>query len=287
MSKELNDDFRALVEREMASLGFVVLGWSGPQLKYRLAAGDATPRELGTANLRKRVKLSGGGNAAGIVRDFIKNVTAVTAPDWKMPDALEECPERLLPRIGQPFAAGGPSPWSDPVPGAGGLVVNLVIDFPTTMAYVTPDMMAKSATPPAEWVARALANLNALTKPDWLQTLRAEQGILCCHTTDSYDAARVLLLCERTGNDPAGWLVAVPARDWLFARKVEVAGAPHFHHLKLLAEKARKEQPYPISDKVFWVRPGHPWEEFRIEFEGGKVQVYPPSEFLKALDTGG
>jgi hypothetical protein len=283
MDKELNDDFRALVEREMVALGFTPLGWKGPQLKYRLTAGDQTARELGTANLRKRVKLNPSAESAGIVREFIRNVTAVTAPEWKMPETLEECADRLLPRVGQPFAQGVPAPWSDPLPGAPGLVVNLVVDFPTTMAYVTPEMVAKSATPAAEWVARAITNLKAITRPDWLRPMGGDHGLMACHTNDSYDAARALLIGERTGDDPAGWLLAVPARDWLFARKVEMSGVPHFHRVKVLAEKAKKEQPYPISDAVYWVRPGQPWQEFKIEVDGDQVKVYPPEEFMDAL----
>lgn len=284
MSKDLNDNFRVLVEREMVELGFTPLGWSGSQLKYRLSTGDDLVRELGTANLRKRVKLNDSSESAGIVREFIKNVTVVTAPEWKMPETLEECADRLLPRIGKPFVAGGPSPWSDPLPGVEGLMVNLVVDFPTTMAYVTPDMMAKSDTPPGDWLDRALANLKAITKPDWLKPMSGDHGLMACHTNDSYDAARALLLCELTGNDPAGWLVAVPARDWLFARKVEMSGAPHFHRVKVLAEKAKAEQPYPISDSVYWVRPGQRWQEFKIEVDGDQVKVYPPQDFMEALD---
>jgi hypothetical protein len=274
--------FRELVEREMTALGYVPGEWDGRQLKYRTA--DGKEQELGTGNLLKRVKLNDPDDAPGIVREFVTNISAVAAPEWKLPETLEECPDRILPRIGQPFTAGGPVPWSLPMPGTDELVVNLVIDFPTTMAYVTPDLLAKSATPPEVWLDRAITNLKALTKPEWLTPHQPEDGIVACHTNDSYDAARALLLCERTGNDPAGWLVAVPARDWLFARKVDMSGVAHFHHLKTLANKAKREQPYPISDTVFWLRPGQPWQEFKIEFEGKKVTIHPSAEFVEVLN---
>ena len=279
----LTDDFRALVGRELTALGFTPTVWDGPQLKYHTS--DGTEREVGTGNLFKRVKLNDPAESAALVRDFLTNVTSVSSPEWKMPETLEECADRVLPRIGLPFAGAVKAPWSKPLPGADGLVLNLVVDFPTTMAYVTADMMTASATSPGDWLDRALANLTAITKPDWLKPLRSEQGIFACHTTDSYDAARALLLCELTGNDPAGWLVAVPARDWLFARKVETIGVAHFHHLKVLAERAKEEQPYPISDTVYWVRPGKRWQEFRIEIADEKVRVYPPPEFVEVLNA--
>ena len=155
---------------------------------------------------------------------------------------------------------------------------------PYAMAYVTLDMMKKSADAPGDWLDRALANLRAITKPDWLKPMTGDHGLMACHTGDSYDAARALLICELTDGDPAGWLVAVPSRDWLFARKVELAGVKHFHEVQILAARANGEQPYPISDRVYWVRPGKRWVEFKVKIDDQNVNVYPPKGFMEALD---
>ena len=72
-----------------------------------------------------------------------------------------------------------------------------------------------------------------------------------------------------------GWLVAVPSRDWLFAMKAETAQVQHFHLMKILAEKNHAREPYPISDKVYWVRPGKPWLEFPIEIDADAILRNP------------
>jgi hypothetical protein len=58
-----------------------------------------------------------------------------------------------------------------------------------------------------------------------------------------------------------------------------------FHVLKLLAENHFNEDPYPITDKVYWVR-GMAWEEFHIELDEEGAKVYPTDEFIELLELG-
>jgi hypothetical protein len=76
--------------------------------------------------------------------------------------------------------------------------------------------------------------------------------------------------------------VAIPTRDWLFCRPVTPDGLPHFHLLKVLAERNYQNEPYPIPDEIYWVR-DHKWERFPIELADSEVRRMPPSGFLEAI----
>jgi hypothetical protein len=276
-------EFRALVVRELEAIGLGVKDWRDGGLDVETE--DGGEQFLGLANLYRQV--TGHPPEAGeqLVRQFLDNARVGRPEELaQLPDTLEQAAERLMARLGRPFEDGDKAPWATPVPGADDLAVGLVIDYPTMMAFVPAAMMARSDTPPHDWVLRGLTNLMARAPENWLQLVHEQEGIWCGHAEDSYDASRALVLCDLTGSDDLGWLVAVPARDWLFARKVEPAGLPYFHLLKVIAGRVFADQPYPISDQVYWVRPGRPWERFRIDVEDDKVTVYPPPEFAAALD---
>jgi hypothetical protein len=270
-----------MVTKEMKSMGYEIVKWHEDGVDYK--KGDQEkPNYMGLANLLRRVKSSEPEEAEGIIKQFLTNLLGAMDSKDEMPETIEAAAPRLLPRIGKPFAKDVTQPWGKQFPGTQ-LQLNLVIDFPNTMAYVTKDLMNKSETPPGDWVDIALKNLMTRTDPKCLDLVREDEGLYCIHTNDSYDASRAMILCEMTGNDPAGWLVAVPARDWVFAMKVETKGIAHFHMMKHLAEKYFEKQPYPISDELFWVRPGKSWVVFKIEFKEDSIQVYPPEGFMEAL----
>jgi len=272
--------FRALVTRELATLGQNIVRWHNDGLDYAVA--DNKTSYLGLTNLYRRVKTNEPEEAEAIVRHFLQHIVGTGSPETILPDTIEDAAARLLPRIGQAFAKDIATPWSKPLPGTQ-LHLNLVIDFPHTMAYLTKDKMEKSETPPGDWVDQAIENLRSRTEEGWLDLIREDEGLYCVHTSDSYDASRALILCEMTGNDPAGWLIAIPARDWMFAMKANMQSVPHIHMLKHLASMYHQKQPYPISSEVFWLQPQKPWELFKIEITNEAVQVYPPEAFLEAI----
>jgi hypothetical protein len=273
--------FRAMVTKEMTARGYTIVKWHEDGLDYK-KADQEKPNYMGLSNLLRRVKTAEPTETESIVQHFLANLLDAMDSKDAMPETMEDAAPRLLPRLGQPFAKGQAQPWAKPFPGTP-LHINLVIDFPTTMAYVTKDLMEKSDTPPGDWVDVALKNLLELTDPACLDLALEDEGLYCIHTNDSYDASRALILCEMTGNEPAGWLIAVPARDWVFAMKVNNQGIPHFHMMKNLAEKYHEKQPYPISNEIFWVRPGKAWVPFKIEQTDGAIQLYPPEGFMEAL----
>ncbi len=275
-------EFRALVVREMEAHGLELVEWRDDGLDA--VGADGEPRYIGLANLYRRVITNPAEMAEGLVKEFFTNANVADAEQLsQIPDRIEDAPNQLRARITQPYGDAEHAPWTLQLDGADDLAVSLVLDFPTMMAFVTKSMADKTDTPMETWVARGIENLKATAPEDWLRLAHEEEGIWIGHANDSYDAARALILCDATESDELGWLVAIPARDWLFARKVDRDGLNYFHLLKVGAERAFAEQPYPITDQVYWVRPGNRWERFAITIDGQQVTVMPSKEFADAL----
>lgn len=275
-------EFRALVVRELEANGLALKCWRDDGLEVEREDGQT--HYVGLANLYRRVITHPAELSEQLVRTFFQHAhVADTEQFEQIPDRLEDAADKLRVRLGRPYGDAEHVPWATPLDGVDELAVSLVLDFPTMMAFVTRPMAEKSDAPMEEWVQRGLDNLKAVAPAEWLRLLYADEGIWVGHVNDSYDAARALILCEATGDDPLGWMVCVPARDWLFARKVDEAGLQFFHLLKVVAEKAFAEQPYPISDEVYWVRPGNRWTRFPIRIDEQQVTVTPPPEFIDLL----
>src|SRR5262245_50906204 len=86
-----------------------------------------------------------------------------------IPDDLTTITDRLRPRLGPPFdRAAKTQPWGLPLPGTG-LEINLVVDFPHTMAYVTDEMLARSRQKGDDLLDVALENLRTATPCDYLE----------------------------------------------------------------------------------------------------------------------
>ncbi|MCU0702705.1 MAG: hypothetical protein MUF18_01785 [Fimbriiglobus sp.] len=275
-------EFRALVVRELEHHGLALKEWRDDGLDVERE--DGQQQFVGLANLYRRVITSPAELSERLVKEFFANahIADTTALD-QIPDRLEDAADMLRARLGRPYDDADHAPWGMPLDEAGELAVSLVLDFPTMMAFVTRPMANKSDTPMETWVQRGIENLKATAPDGWLQLAHEEEGIWIGHVNDSYDAARALILCDATESDELGWMVAIPARDWLFARKVDQAGLQFFHLLKVGAERAFAEQPYPISDDVYWVRPGNRWVKFPMTIDGNQVTVTPPQEFVEAL----
>ncbi len=287
----LAEDFRETVKQQLATAGFTVTRWyeDGLGLDCKNASGET--RYLGFSNLYRKCLDADRDEWPKIVTDFLEVIVLTTdQKDVQIPDDLATATDRLLVRIGKPFEIkDGKGPWQKKLPGTE-LVLNLVLDSPRFMTYVTLDVLKRSDRPAGEWLDIALANLKRTTPDDWITVLE-DTNIQCGHCNDSYDASRALILSELCEPSPTGWLVCIPARDWLFALPATIANLGQFHLLKILAEKNYESKPYPVSDQVFWVR-DRKWEVFRIDITPEGIQVYPSEEFAAALgmtapDNGG
>jgi hypothetical protein len=255
--------------------------WLGLAVECR--DGQGREQVVGLENLYRRARREERSTWPGLIAHFLEMVEH--EQHHEPPAALADVAERLLLRLGRPMPArpAAPEVWSQALAGAV-LSVNLVVDYPQSMSYVTTDMVEESGRPGEEWLARAVANLRAQTPADCLQVIDEESGIRQCGVGDAYDSSRAFLLDgllpEASGE---GYLVALPGRDELLVLPVTGASLAYAPRLKYVAEQSFRTAPYAISDELFWVHEGQ-WRLFPIEVRGDQVTAQPPPEFLPILE---
>ncbi|MCI0460940.1 MAG: hypothetical protein L0Z62_28665 [Gemmataceae bacterium] len=264
-----------------AALNWTVTRWLGGAVECR----DSEGREhvVGLENLYRRARREDRSTWPELIEGFLGMIDLDQFRD--PPTDLTKMAERVLVRLGQPIgtSADRAEVWSRPVANTS-LVLNLVVDCPQSMYYVTTEMLDESGKPVEEWVEVALANLKAQTPAECFQVLHDESGLRQCLVADAYDSSRALLLDallpETTGE---GYFVALPGRDELLVLPVTVPALGFVPLLKGIAEKSYRTAPYAITDEVFWVREGT-WYPFPIELGSDKVTAQPPPEFLEVLE---
>jgi hypothetical protein len=255
--------------------------WLGPVAE----CVDEKGREqvIGLENLFRRLRREKREQWPMLMMDFLGAVSAAE-PGTSLPSDLASAAEQLMVRLGPPFRrnAGDTQIWYQAV-GRTGLGMNLVVDHPSRMCYVTEQLVRDSGRPPQEWLDKAVENLHSRTPADCLQVLDPESGIRMCTVGDAYDSSRVLLLDQLLPEYRAnGSFVALPSRDQLLILPVTRQGLLNVHLLKRLADKNYQTAPYAISDVVFWVRSGM-WHPFGVQFRGREATLSPPPEFAEIL----
>jgi hypothetical protein len=276
----LPSGFRAAVVRQLTQFGLQVVGWEtdGVTVTSGLQPGQ---QYIGLANLYRRVRSHPRDEWPHLIQDFLEHVTGALAHP-AIPENLATITSQLRPRLGKPFdRTGRAHPWGIPLPGTG-LEINLVIDFPHTMAYVTPEMLRHTDISAEDLLDLALANLRQHTPADFLERVSEELDIYVGHIGDGYDSARSLLLNDWLPDSPAGFWVTIPSRDEVAAWPVSFEALEKIHVIKLFAQENYRNQAYPVSDEVFWVCNGV-WYPFGIRIEEDTITVSPPDEFLTAL----
>lgn len=262
------------------------LGWELRRFHRDLAeCRDADGKEycIGLENLYRRARRTPREEWPQLFNEFLQTI-AVAEQSENLPESLDDVAGQLLVRLGPPLklASAESRVWCHALTGTG-LVVNLVVDYPNRMCYVTEDLIARSDEPGTVWMERARANLRERTPADCLEVIHEESGLMMCSTGDAYDSSRALLLEDLVPHTKAeGYLVVVPGRDELLVMPVTAASLPHVHLLKMLAESNFKTAPYPISDEVYWIQGGE-WHPFPMAVRSGEVDVQPPARFLEIL----
>ncbi len=272
--------FLLALREAVAALDWKIARWLGGAVE----CVDAKGREhvVGLENLYRRARREDRGTWPELIVSFLDLINAEHLQE--PPAALPDVAERLLLRLGRPLAArdDGLELWSQPLPGTT-LGVNLVVDYPQSMYYVTAQMIEESGRPGGEWLERAVANLRAQTPEDCFQVIHEESGLRQCNVGDAYDSSRVLLLdalLPQTSAD--GYFVALPGRDELLVLPLTGASVGYVPLLKSIAEQSFRTAPYAISDELFWVRGGL-WHLFPIELRGEEVTAQPPRELMEVL----
>jgi hypothetical protein len=271
-----------LAFREAArELKWEVRRWLGAAVEC--ADAEGREHQVGLENLYRRARRVDRAEWPALIVDFLRTAGSIQEDDG-LPTDLAAVAEQLLVRLGQPPRSlpDDAKVWTQMLD-ATGLCLNLVVDYPNRMFYVTEKLVSESGRPGSAWLEQALANLRARTPEDCFEVVFEESGMLSCNVSDAYDSSRALLLHMLMPDTPAdGCFVALPGRDHLLVQPVTLDGLTNVHLLKVLADKNYRSTPYPISDQVFWVRDGV-WRVFPIEIQGEKVTVQPPEEFVEIL----
>jgi hypothetical protein len=276
----LPDDFRAAVAAELAAHGLTVIDWEPTGVNVRPAAGG-DPEYVGLGNLHRRAKAADPAEWPRMVREFLDH-RAQLLGSRALPDDLNTIQDRLRPRLGRPHDRSDRSPpWGLPLPGTG-LELNLVVDCPHGMVYVTEPMLARSRRKGEDLLDVALANLSRNTPPDYFERATDEWDIYVGHLGDGYDAARALLIEELMPESPAGFWVVIPCREEIAVWPVSFPALGRVHVLKQFAADSHREHAYPVSDEVFWVWRGT-WYRFGIELDGEELVIDAPPPFGDAL----
>jgi hypothetical protein len=267
-----------------AELGWEPTRWLGHSVVCRTVAGDE--HTVGLDNLYRRARQESRDQWPALIRGFLQTVASVT-PDDVVPADLAAAAGQVLPRVGQPFAQAEVAVWSRPL-GDTGLCVNLVVDYPDRMTYVSEELITGSGQTGDAWLERALANLRERTPADWCRILDEESGMRASVVGDAYDSSRALILDQLLPETAAaGCFVAPVGRDRTFLLPVSLPALQFVHLLKVLAAKDYPSTPYPISDEVAWVHQGA-WRRFPIELSGDQAPVTPPElvDVLNRLAQG-
>ena len=150
--------FRAAITSALSGMGYSVVRWE-PDGVNVIAPDKDGEQFIGLSNLHRRAKGADIAEWPHMIREFLGHVTgAITGTE--IPEDLTTVTSRLRPRVGKPFTLEGKAhPWGIPLAGTD-LEINLVIDFPNTMAYVTTTCSQRPASP-GDMLALALSNLRA------------------------------------------------------------------------------------------------------------------------------
>src|SRR6266566_3496770 len=170
----------------------------------------------GLENLFRRARQRERETWPALITEFLQTVTA-GGENEAMPAELAAAADQLLVRLGQPLNAmpNEARVWSQPLAGTD-LCINLVIDFPNRMFYVTEKLVEDSGKPGEEWLERALANLRARTPADCFEGIHEESDMRLCNVGDAYDSSRALLLSTLLPDaQTLGCFVTLPSRDEL------------------------------------------------------------------------
>jgi hypothetical protein len=265
-----------------AGIGWQVRRWKGALVEC--VDGEGKEHVVGLENLFRRARQAERETWPALIADFLSTVSNID-PDENLPENLEAVARQLLVRLGPPIkqVPRDATVWSQEVPGTD-FFINLVVDYPNRMCYVTDRLVEESGRAGNHWLEVALTNLQTGTPADCFQVVDADSGLRICSVADAYDSSRALLLDRLLPETAAdGCFVSLPGRDSLFVLPVGLKALAQVHLLKVLAEKNYQSAPYPISDEVYWVR-GGVWRRFPINIKGDQINVEPPGEFAPILE---
>ncbi len=242
-----------------------------------------TRREFGLVNLAQQCHLEDRDAWPGIIEGHFDGLDAAFASEGEVPTTWEEARSIIKLRLAGPEVAFPEDVVRYPV--AHGLDAALVLDLPTTIAYLRRDAIAEW---PAvdELHAVALANMRAEEPPE-LEVIDAQGAPITWLTGESFFvASRILFLGEvLDATGPYGVLVSVPTRHMLLAhpiRDAQVISA--VNSLTVLATNIHRDGPGSVSPALFWWHAGA-ITVIDTTFDGKRIEVTPPPAFVEVLEA--
>jgi hypothetical protein len=271
--------FLLALREALAKLNWQAIAWKGTQVECVDRQGQS--QQVGLENMYRRLRREPRARWPDLLADLLGSVPPEAG---NPPDDLDEVGDRLLVRLGPPFSRqdADTDVWSLPLV-ENHLAACLVIDYPSSMSYVTEEMIATSDQEGKYWYERAVANLHAKSEAGCVKQVHEESGLLQVQVGDAYDSSRALLLDHLLpGHEENGFFVIVPGRDQLLLLAVTANTLTLAPWLRAIAAKTYREMPYPISPELFWVRSGV-WHLFAIESDGEDLLVKPPPAFAEVM----
>jgi hypothetical protein len=155
------------------------LKWAVRQIKGDMAqCADAEGQEhlVGLENLYRRARQVERASWPELIADFLSTVASIET-ERGLPESLDDVAGQILARLGPPLAMPKEATvWSQAIAGTN-LWINLVVDYPNRMAYVTERLVQSSSQAGGRWLDVALKNLEARTSAESFEVVDEESGM--------------------------------------------------------------------------------------------------------------
>ena len=166
-----------------------------------------------------------------------------------------------------------------------GLTAAFVYDLPTTVRTATETEIEAWGKSRDELLSAALENLQA----DEVEVQSMGEGPsapIACVADHFFAASHALVLGERLPPEAGGSAIfAVPHRHaLLYAPLVDFGVVESVNTLIPLAASMYQQGPGSISPGLYWWRDGSV-SKLPAQFDGKKVQFFPPDDFVQALEA--
>jgi hypothetical protein len=271
--------FLLALREALSKLNWQAVAWKGSMVDCVDPQGQS--QQIGLENMYRRLRREPRERWPDMLVDLLGSVPPDAATP---PDDLHDVADRLLVRIGPPVSGQKTEidVWSRSLVEEH-LSVCIVIDYPSSMSYVTEKMIAGSEEDGDFWYERALANLHDKSEPGCVKEVHEESGLLQAQVGDAYDSSRALLLDRLVpGHEENGFYVIAPSRDHLLVLPLTAKTLVLAPWLRAIAARTYREMPYPISPELFWVC-GGVWHLFAIESAGEEIVVQHPPGFEEVI----
>ena len=165
--------FLLALREALAKLNWQATAWKGSSVECTDPNGLS--QHIGLENMYRRLKREPRNSWPNLLVDLLSSVPPEAATP---PDDLHDVADQLFVRLGPPFARQDPDldVWCQPLVGDH-LSASLVIDYPSSMSYVTERMVATSGEDGAHWLERALANLRGKSEAGCIAEVHPETGV--------------------------------------------------------------------------------------------------------------